>query len=642
MNIRSVAFVFSFLGFIQCGYAQLLRLEVPIRQEVKVGQEIRITLNVEGIRKYHILMEGNPSGAVLERNEFRWTPRNQEEKYYLVRFKLMDSASTLIDKANLALTVVPGDAAPYLVFDRSMPDTIKLVENETFSFTASLKSRQNTDPRSLTAFFTFNENPDIRTFDSCSVSIMGDQLLFRWTPSNKEALQEYLKFRITIIDSDQSISSQALNFKIKNINQAPSFKQQIPDTIYLSPGQDPDIDYAAVDPDNDPLKYDYSPKRPEYTLQGTRIVFLPDNPATFYERSRLPMHITLTVSDGKDLIRRSVTIIRNQAGGISNNPYHQLVIGDFTKKIFSEGDSVLTYLNISNYKNPEQLDIIYTDLNLPPNINSLTKHLVFEKKSSYIKVYSRGVLPYSLVDRDYNYNISVLISDKDPNSAPAFKVLVLTVDDRPDPKNIVQQRDSLIRLINHFLMTANTYETTLEKVRNRINRPWWKKVALITGTLSGVLTLIQSEHSNKTISAISASISLLSIMVTNLPGLSEKTLSEIDKAVNASKARVEQVTEKKSGFDSEWAIDMDQKDFDKRRSEIEDLIDQSALKRSADVCSLLINKRIKTKLDNLIGKDIRKDKNYTDLESIFKCNTELPVIQKPTSKGPGKFLEMFR
>jgi hypothetical protein len=618
MKIRSLSFLFAFL-FLAChSKGQILNLKIPVKQEVKLGQEIRIALDVQGIKQYEIKMEDNPPGAVIEGSTFKWTPQIHEKDYYLVKFQLFDSTKTLMDETNLSLTVEPSDLKPYLIFNHPLPDTIKLVENESFSFTATIKSPQNTDPRLVMTYFTFNENPDLRSFDSCKVRINGDQLLFNWTPSNREAEQEYIKFRITGVDSDQSILSQVINFRIKNVNQVPYFKNEITDTIYLSLGQGLNINYAAVDPDNDRLEYDYSPKSPEYTLQGTQIVFNPNPAVAFAGDPNLPINLTLKVSDNKSTIKHKVTIIRNHTSSIGN-PFLQPIIGDFTKKVFSEGDSVLTYLNISNYKDLKKLDIVYTDLTLPKGINSLTKYLVFEREGSYIKVYSKGILPYSLVNRDYNYNISVLISNKDPSRLPSFKVLVLTIENKPDPKNISQQRDSLMQSTNTFLSTENLYQSYLEKVHSRINRPWWKTAALITGTLSGVLTLVQSEHSDKTISAISASISLLSIMISNIPSLSEKTLSEVDEKIANSKARMKRVQEKESEFNLEWSIDIDQSDFDKMRTDIESIINKSTLKRNEDICSLLSNKKVKRKITSLIRKKSIDDKNLKNLEAIFKC-----------------------
>lgn len=599
--------------------AQQLMFKVPIQQEVRVGQEVNISLEVYGIKNYHLTMEGNPPGASIEGNVFHWIPKIEEKKYYLVKFHLKDSTYTIVNEASLALTVNPSGLKPYLIFDQPLPDTIKLIEGQSFAFTATIKSQQRTNLKAITSYFIFNEDPDLRSFDYCKVNVTGDQLMFRWTPSGNEAAKEYMKLRITLIDDDESIFSKVLNFRIKNINQKPILKNEIPDTIYFLLGQNIEIDYAAFDPDNDKLKYDYYPKNPEYFLRGTSLVFKNMNTTN----TTFPVHLILTVSDGKDTIKRIVTVLNsNKNLTTSAGTYLQPVIGDFTKKIFSEGDSVLTYLNISNYNDMKEFDITYSDLTLPPGINSLTKYLVFEKKKSYIKIYSKGILPYSLVDRDYNYAISVLLSGKDPNQKSSFKVLVLTVQDRPDPKNILQQRDSLFRQVNSFLTTEELYRANIEKIHNRIDRPWWKKVALITGTLSGVFTLIQSQNSNKTISAISASISLLAITVTNIPSLSEKTLSEVDGKIASSKARIERVKEKQSEFIYQWSLSIGQTDFDKMRSEIEDLIDKSKLKQNEDICSLLMNKKVKRKINKLIRRDEGNDKNSIKLESIFKCDSK--------------------
>jgi hypothetical protein len=618
MIIKSLTCLLSVFFFIHHLNAQQLSLELPIKKEVSIDQEVRIKLDVQGLSSYEIKMLGAPSTAKLEENVFKWTPQKQDKNYYLITFHLLDSTRRVIDETNLELTVKPSHTTPSLIFNQTLPDTIKLVENKPFNIEATLLSTIHTDPRALLVYFTYNEEPNLKSFDSCSATIHGDLISFFWTPSNREALQKHLKFRITVIDSDHSVFSQVLNFTVKDINQEPYFKQAIPDTVYLST-QDLTIDLAAIDPDNDKLSYDYFPKQPLYQLQGTRLVIKPDLNNLSSNDSNLPVHLTLTVSDGKAFRKQQVTIITNTLN-TAQNPYLPPVIGDFTKKVFAEGDSVLTYLNISNYNDLKKLNITYTDLNLPPGINSLSKHLVFEQQGNYIKVYSKGVLPYSLVNRDYPYNISVLISSKNPHHKPAFRVLVLTVEDRPDPKNIIQQKDTLLQLIHHFVKEETTYQMTLEKVHNRINRPWWKKVAIVTGTVSGVLSLIQSENSNKTISVISASIALLSIVVTNIPSLSEKTVEEINNKIADSKSRIEHIQEKENDFHSSWSLEMDQIVFDKMREEIEVLIDKSINKRKDDVCTLLQNKKINRKIKNLAKQKTIKDIQTKDIQDIFKCD----------------------
>ncbi|HSZ71486.1 MAG TPA: hypothetical protein VK750_02345, partial [Cytophagaceae bacterium] len=599
MTHRIFLYALLLVGVTQLGYAQLFSLEVPVEQKVRSGEEIRIGLKILDHQHYTLRMEGQPKNAVLENREFRWTPGKEDQKHYLVTFYLLDSNQTTVDETSLSLTVIPPSASPYLVFDQTLPDTIRLTENKSFAFSAHIKSNTGSDPRTMWTYFTFNENPSLRTFDSCQVTVIGDQLLFRWTPSNREALQEHLKFRITIVDTDQSIFSQVLNFNVQNVNQPPYFNNEIPDTIYYSSTQGLSIDFAASDPDQDNLKCDYSPKNPEYGLQGSNIVFKPEHDA----RPAVPL--TVKVSDGHTSIKRTITVIRSEENTIAN-PFLQPVIGDFTKKIFSEGDSVLTYLNISNNINLKDVDITYTDLSLPTGINSLTKHLVFEKNGSYIKVYSKGILPYSLVDRNYNYNISVLISSRIPNRKPAFRVLVLTVENKPDPQNITHQKDSIVQAVNHFLEVEKIYQSTLDKVRNRISRPWWKKVAIVTGTLSGVLTIVQSENPDKTTSVVSASISLLSIMVSNIPSFFEKTLTQVDEKIAHSKTRTERLQEKETEFRYNWSIDMEQEEFDKMKAEVTELLNKSLAKRNEDICSLAGNKKVRSKI-----KTLSKSKNAT-------------------------------
>ncbi|HSZ25138.1 MAG TPA: hypothetical protein VK766_05445 [Cytophagaceae bacterium] len=614
----SLVFLVSLMPFLSI--SQTLNLKLPIKETVQIGKELKVQLNPTGVDKYQIIMDGNPASAYIENNTFTWTPKLEEKRYYLVKFQLQSLTKVVLDEIDLELTVDLTNLSPYLVFDRVLPDTIKLAENESFSFAATIKSRQNTDPRMLMTYFTFNEDQNIRNFDSCRISVNGDQLLFYWTPSNREAIQEYIKFRITILDTDNAMLNQVLNFRIKNKNQDPYFLNDFSDTLFIQPGQPLMVDYEASDPDNDKLNYDYTPKNPLYSLQGTNLVFQPINNNAL-SGVHFPLHITLTVSDGKATIKRNLTIFRSDLG-LKSNESTQPVIGDFTKKVFSEGDSVLTYLNISNYADLTQLEVTFSDLTLPKGIKSLASHLVFEKKTAYIKVYSKGIIPYSLVDRDYNYNISVTLAGKDGKGKPAIKVLVLTIINRPDPNNIGQQRDTLNALIKNFLKVENNYKATLDKIHNRINRPWWKKVAIVTGTLSGVLTLIQSQNSNKKISAFSATISLVSIMVSSIPSLSEKTVSDLDGLIANSNGRINTVKDKAADFKLQWSLNMDQDEFEKTQSEIEDLIEKNQEKRKEDICAILENKKLKRKIERLTKQKSTRDNPSGNLSYIFQCDSK--------------------
>ncbi|HWZ23608.1 MAG TPA: hypothetical protein VNW06_13190, partial [Cytophagaceae bacterium] len=608
MKAIKIFFTILFLISGYYGYAQVLNLEVPIKEEAKIGEEFSVGLDVQGIKKYKIKMTNNPSSSYIKDNKFVWIPKLEEKNYYRIKFQLFDSLQSLVNEKSLIVTVDLSNLKPYLVFDRVLPDTIKVSENETFSFVATIKSRQNNDARSLMTFFTFNEDPDIRKFDSCRVNVNGDQLLFSWTPSNRDAVQGYIKFRITIIDADQSILNQVLNFKVKSVNQSPYFANQLLDTLYLQEGEGMTIDYSAIDPDNDKLTYDYSPKSSRYSLEGTTIIFKPESYTSI--KNNLPIHLTLLVSDGKNSIKKNVCVLKD-------NEYFQPIIGDFTKKIFSEGDSILTYLNISNFNDLNQYDITYKDLS-SPGTNSLAKYLIFENKVSYIKVSSKGIIPYYLVNKDYTYSISVTISSKDKSHKPSFKVLQLTIEDKPDPNNIGHQKDTLLTLMNDFLKVERIYKSSLEKTHSRTSKPWWKKVAIGTATLSGVLTLIQSQNSDKRISAISASISLISITVSNIPSLSEKILSELEEKISDSKARINTIQEKEAEFKLAWSEDRDQAYFDKIKMEISYLVDKNQEKRSEDICSVLGNKKLKRKIDKLVKRKTKKDENPGELMAIFK------------------------
>ncbi|HEV8512388.1 MAG TPA: hypothetical protein VGQ59_03900, partial [Cyclobacteriaceae bacterium] len=153
------------------------------------------------------------------------------------------------------------------------------------------------------------------------------------------------------------------------------------------------------------------------------------------------------------------------------------------------------------------------------------------------------------------------------------------------------------------------------------NRPWWKKVAVITGTLSGILSIVQSQDPNKDVSIVAAAVSLVSITVTNLPSLKEKTLTSLNDKIANSKGRIELIQEKESDFRANWSFDIDRSSFDKLKADILERINKGEAKRKEDVCSLLTDKTLRRKIEKLIRAKSSSTNNMSDLKSIFNCPT---------------------
>ena len=595
-------------------YAQSLSIEVPVKEEVRVGQEFIAKLQPKGLKQYKIKMKDNPASAFIQHNRFIWTPLKSEKRYYVITFELLDSAEKIVDEQFLALTVSHQSLPPELIFDKALGDTIQVTENKEFTFAARLKSNQATDARLLIPYFTFNENPNLRQFDNSKISIVGDQLLFVWTPSNREALEEYVKFRITLVDVDKSMADYVFNFKVKNINQPPYFVNEPLDTVYQNEGQELVIDFTAIDPDNDKLEYDYTPSNPKYSFNGNKLVVQADN-------THFPLLVNIRVSDGKNILKHQVCILKNAKFQNRNNTGQEAVIGDLTRKTFSEGDSIETYLNILNGYDLSQMDLAYSDLNISPGIEKLSPYLIFDKKGTYIKVRSKGLIPYSLVDRDYTYNIVFRMTAADGNVYT--KILVLTMLNKADPFSVSRQRDSLAILVNNYIQNESIYKGTLQKVYTRISKPWWRKVAVITGTVSGVIGLVQANNYNKSLGIVSAGISLGAIMVSNIPTLSEKKLAWINSKITDSNSRLDIIQKKREEFYSAFLFDINQAIFDLKRAEIKDLIRQDIEQRTQDICTLLADKKTNRKIHTLL----RQKGHDKKLEEIFICPANISVFK---------------
>ncbi|MBS1558135.1 MAG: hypothetical protein JST69_05350 [Bacteroidetes bacterium] len=594
------------------GFAQQLILHTTSRVEAWPQQPVSIRLEATQLKKYTVTMQGQPTGSVLEGERFRWTPQAGDKPYYFVTFLLLDSLGKQKDEATLELLVKPQRKNPSIEFDRRLPDTISVEENQPFLLSAQLKSNAPSN-QPTTPYFLFNENVNLRSFDSCRIEQMGDQLVLQWVPSNAEAQKRYAKLRITLVGADSAVSTRVLTFKIKDIDTPPSFRYTLPDTLFTEPGKETVLDFTADDDDHKKLHYDYHPKSNRYRITGSKIIFNAINPDD-YVREVKPMMLSVRVSDEAHQIEKNVWIVPPKK-------HRTVVVGDFTKKEFEEGDSVVTFLNVSG-DNLDKYDFRFSDLALPPGIGSLANKLELQKYSAFIKVKSKGVLPYNLVDREYTFNLALSVTEKSDAGKTVYKILELSVKDRPDPTNLGQQKDSLLTTVQKFLKTEMLYKNTLEKMQAQINRPWWKKAAVITGALSGIIGLVQSQEQNKSISALAAVISLASITVTNLPSLTEKTLSELTDNIANSKGRIDQLQESESVFRSTWSADIDRATFYKLKTDITDKLTKGRIKRGEDVCSLWKNKTLKRKIVQLLKSNFAHEKSNADMKTIFQCADE--------------------
>ena len=140
-----------------------------------------------------------------------------------------------------------------------------------------------------------------------------------------------------------------------------------------------------------------------------------------------------------------------------------------------------------------------------------------------------------------------------------------------------------------------------------------------TGALSGVIGLVQSQEQNKSISAIAAVISLASITVTNLPSLTEKTLSELTDKIANSKGRIDQLQESESAFRASLLTTIDQTTFYRLKSGLSEKLTKAQLQRSEDICSLWSNNAVKRRIIQLLKSSSPHTKNGIDMKKLFFC-----------------------
>ena len=225
-------------------------------------------------------VEGQPAGASLSGNTFRWVPTHEQAGAYEVTFTVEDGQGGT-DRETITMTV--GEA--------NRPPVLDPIGDQTLAEGGSL----------TVAVSASDGDGDVLTY-SVSGHPPGSSLsgsTFRWAPSHEQAGAYEVTF--TVSDGRGGTDSETVIIAVEETNRAPVLSA-IGDQR-LAEGGALRIELDASDADGDDLTYAVSGQPPGSSLSGSTFTWAPTNgQASAYE-------VTFTVSDGRGgMDRETITI----------------------------------------------------------------------------------------------------------------------------------------------------------------------------------------------------------------------------------------------------------------------------------------------------------------------------------------------
>jgi hypothetical protein len=191
--------------------------------------------DVEDQGKLHFSASGLPEGALLDANNFSWTPTYDQSGMYTVEFQLSDGLLTDIKSAQVTVNHV--NRPPILE-----PITAQVVdENLLLEFTVVGNDPDQEDAGKWT--ISAAQIPTGAQFNS-------ETAMFTWTPDFDQAGIYTVQFTNT--DEQGLSTAQDAQITVNHINRTPLFNalaaqtvdENSPLTITIPPGEDPDVEDA--------------------------------------------------------------------------------------------------------------------------------------------------------------------------------------------------------------------------------------------------------------------------------------------------------------------------------------------------------------------------------------------------------------
>ncbi len=243
-------------------YSQsVVDLQAPDLVEETVSSQVvfRVSWNVTNNPGLTLSWKSDISEAKFDtqEGEFYWQTSKEDVGMYKAFFYLKDSSGTIVEKAQTIIKINAAKSVPYF---QMIPDSlhtrpyVKLLLGEKYRIEFVANSATYGSENMLVSYI-LDDDTDLKNFDQNEIQIIGNRVLFDWTPTQAQADRKYFEMELIAIDAANNVGRRKYRFQIIEQNLPPRLRGNVNNTYIITADQELEIDFSVVDPNNDPISY---------------------------------------------------------------------------------------------------------------------------------------------------------------------------------------------------------------------------------------------------------------------------------------------------------------------------------------------------------------------------------------------------
>lgn len=517
-------------------------IKAPVLIEEMVNSQVvfRVTWNNRDNKDLKITWKSEISEAKFDtqEGEFYWQTSKEDVGLYKAFFYLKDSTGNIVEEAQTIIKIKEAKSVPYF---QMIPDSlntrpyVKLLLGERYRLEFVANSA-NFGSANMLVSYILDDDTDLRKFDQNEIQIVGNRILFDWTPTQAQANRKYFEMELIAIDAANNVGRRKYRFQIIEQNLPPRLKGNVNDTYIITADQELEIDFSVIDPNNDPVSYrveiPISLGNPRISESGKFIWKLSASEMANIA-SVFPLNVKLIAQDtdhSEDFVEKEITIMKSDR----NDPP---VITKLSNLSIREGYAIRRRVFVRD--NNHEMSQLNFDLDNEP------EWLYLQQEGERLYLMS-DTLGFDIVKADgISVQFDVLFSVSDPEGAADSEFFNVTVNQGVNTYEVYQDLDRYQRETDALLVGLRKKIRELdEKIHKNANL---KRIFLFSTFALGTFSATGSFFDEKTIArqmipytgallAISSSINALAFNQDGRIASLKYKLEDVEKTITRNKS----------------------------------------------------------------------------------------------------------
>ncbi len=459
-------------------------------------QEIRVPLKAYSPRGNDIIFEftWDRGGKIDQKQDlFIWTPKENDIGQHPIIFTAVDTLSGQRVNQPALIVVNPIRYQPVLSIECHITPTegfYYINEGEELALVIRAEDRNTSDE--LTLGYFVNEDPNAR-IKNARFSVNGRGATFFWIPTNSQAGQGLFNLTFFVEDQTGLRNEKVIPVIVRDVKHPPVF-QNTTREYYINEGEPLSFTVKAQDLDDEPLTYQVTTpdiKKNDFSFNPSsgKFQWIPD---FSYSTRKTEYQLIFSANDAEFTVYDTILVKVDP----KNYPPH---IEAIRPRDVKEGEEVVVPIRVSDKNGDENVSLSV--------ISSDIKGYEFDPEQRIF----RWTPPFSFLDSPGKKEVHVTFLASDGHLEDEAE-LAITVHDRNDPREIVQEYITLLTIANQMKQEVAYMDDNLQFTLDR--KRFWNDVFDISGIVIGAVTgfassSVASDKFQKTVVPIAAAATTL-------------------------------------------------------------------------------------------------------------------------------------